>query len=91
MSDRKYCYVYIFRSLSFFLHKADEIQCLPEQTYFFQGTTVALCWIIKALPAIHIMQLQLECSWFLYFCVAFHKHNAEFTGRVINVNNLFSV
>lgn len=24
-----------------FLHKADEIQCLPEQPYFFQGTTAA--------------------------------------------------
>lgn len=41
LSDGKCCYVYIFSSFLFFLHKADEILCLPEQTYFFQGTTAA--------------------------------------------------
>lgn len=43
----------------------------------------------KTLRAIHITQLQFECSRFCGFVL--HKHKAEITGRVINVNNLFRV
>lgn len=43
----------------------------------------------KILCAIHIMQLQFECSRFCSFVLP--KHKAETTGRVINANNLFRV
>lgn len=41
----------------------------------------------KTLLAVHIMQLQFECSGFHVFVL--HTHKAEITGRVINVSNLF--
>lgn len=72
-----------------FLHKADEIQCLPEQTYFFPRYNSSLELDSKTLSAIHIMQLQFESSGFRVFVL--HKHKAETTARVVNVNNLFRV
>lgn len=91
LSDRKCCYVYIFSSFLFFLHKADEIQCLPEQTYFFLGYKSSLVLDDKSFVCQPYNAIAVWLFGSLYFYVALHRHTAEVTDRVINVNNLFSV
>lgn len=88
LSDRECSYVFIFFLLALFCIKQMRFSvCQSRQVFPRYNSSPVLD--DKTLPAIHIMQLQFECSGFHVF--ALHKHKAEITGRVINVNNLFSV
>lgn len=89
LSDRECSYMYLFSSSLFFFAQSRWDPVFARADIFFPRYNSSLELDNKTLCAIHIMQLQLECSRLGDF--ELHRHKAEITGRVINVNNLFRV